>query len=136
MRRCNLLCFSLVFYAILFFPFCCAAIISLTFLHTQDAFEETSYYIMAGDDNTEVQYTSNGVTTSRVLNRGENWRIEDVLEGDSLAADRPIQVDVSPPTIANFLSGRPSVSYRKSRSNTSISCFHNPSLWFIDRSSW
>ena len=59
-------------------------------------FETTKLFIMAGFDGTTVTHPiskGNSTTTTRALNRGENFVIS-VNQGDEVTSDRPIQVDL------------------------------------------
>ncbi|NEP95576.1 MAG: hypothetical protein F6K25_22825, partial [Okeania sp. SIO2G4] len=67
-----------------------------------NAFEYSVFYVMAGDDGTELflnglQIDINGdnvIDANDVLNIGDNFVIEDLQEGDELTSSRPVQVDL------------------------------------------
>ncbi|WP_161565117.1 SdrD B-like domain-containing protein, partial [Okeania hirsuta] len=67
-----------------------------------NAFQYSVFYVMAGDDGTELflnglQIDINGdnvIDANDVLNIGDNFVIEDLQEGDELTSSRPVQVDL------------------------------------------
>ncbi|MDJ0518938.1 MAG: carboxypeptidase regulatory-like domain-containing protein, partial [Trichodesmium sp. MO_231.B1] len=65
-----------------------------------NAFEYSVFYVMAGDDGTELflngsQLDVNGTDPGfGVLNIGDNFVIEGLQEGDELTSSRPVQVDL------------------------------------------
>jgi hypothetical protein len=56
-----------------------------------DPFNTTSIYVMAAEDNTTVSYSGGTETT---IARGETFVIDDVNQGDTVDADKPIQVHI------------------------------------------
>jgi hypothetical protein len=79
-----------------------------THSHAQNnsPFELSTFFVMAGEDNTELSLNGvkiNGAGPNGVMQKGESLSFN-VIEGDLVTADRPVQVD--------FLAGQITSNYQ------------------------